>query len=229
MAYLSDVSGTRYVFEDLKTLLARATPDRAGDRLAGLAAQSNAERVAARAALADLPLKTFLAEAIVPYETDEVTRLVLDTHDAAAFAPVVLPHGRRLPRLASLGRGDDGRACGPRAGPDTRDGGRGLEAHAQPGSRRGGAEDPSRHAPFATQSGLPGRLSVRLQPNHPTDDPKGIGARHPRRPSLRLRRCRHRHQSRRPTAPRQAMLLLELVDELRRRFDIPTQSASSPT
>src|SRR5271154_5949828 len=78
----------RYVFADLKTVLAKASPLRSGDQLAGIAAETGEERVAAQYALADLPLKTFLHEPIVPYETDEVTRLIIDTHDRAAFAPV---------------------------------------------------------------------------------------------------------------------------------------------
>src|SRR5262249_9523016 len=82
------IDGTRYAFSDLKDLLAKASPPRSGDRLAGIAAQSAAERVAAQMALADLPLATFLDEAVVPYEDDEVTRLIIDTHDAAAFAPI---------------------------------------------------------------------------------------------------------------------------------------------
>ena len=88
MLYRSNAGGTHYVFDDLRQLLARASPDRAGDRLAGLAAESGEERVAARMALADLPLARFLDEAVVPYEMDEVTRLVLDTHDIRAFAPI---------------------------------------------------------------------------------------------------------------------------------------------
>ncbi len=88
MLYRSNAGGTHYVFDDLRQLLARASPDRAGDRLAGLAAESGEERVAARMALADLPLARFLDEAVVPYEMDEVTRLVLDTHDKQAFAPI---------------------------------------------------------------------------------------------------------------------------------------------
>ena len=88
MAWVHTVGGTRYVFDDLKTLLARATPEKSGDQLAGIAARSAAERVAARWALADLPLAHFLRDAVVPYEHDEVTRLIVDTHDAAAFAPV---------------------------------------------------------------------------------------------------------------------------------------------
>ena len=88
MPYQCNAGGTHYVFADLRMLLARASPDRAGDRLAGLAAASGQERVAARMALADLPLARILDEPLVPYEADEVTRLILDTHDKQAFAPV---------------------------------------------------------------------------------------------------------------------------------------------
>ncbi|HTS53790.1 MAG TPA: ethanolamine ammonia-lyase subunit EutB, partial [Burkholderiales bacterium] len=79
----SHVAGTTvYRFADLKTLLAKATPARTGDQLAGIAAASAEERVAAQMALADVPLKAFLNEPVVPYEQDEVTRLILDRHDA---------------------------------------------------------------------------------------------------------------------------------------------------
>jgi len=88
MPYAQTLGTTRYVFEDLKTLLARASPDRSGVRLAKLAAQSGAERVAARMALADLPVSHFLKNTLIPYEDDEVTRLICDTHDTEAFAPV---------------------------------------------------------------------------------------------------------------------------------------------
>src|SRR4051812_48986623 len=86
--YSCTVDEQIYRFADLKTVLAKATPARSGDRLAGLAAESGQERVAAQMALADTPLKNFLNEAVVDYETDEVTRLIFDSHDAAAFAPV---------------------------------------------------------------------------------------------------------------------------------------------
>ena len=79
---------SRYAFPDLKTLLAKASPLRSGDQLAGIAAETGEERVAAQYALADLPLETFLAEHVVAYEADAVTRLIADSHDAAAFAPV---------------------------------------------------------------------------------------------------------------------------------------------
>src|SRR3954451_2427886 len=88
MSFSYSMGGCSYRFEDLKTLLAKATPERSGDVLAGVAAESEMERAAARYALADLPLKHFLTEAVVPYEQDDVTRLIFDTHDAAAFAPV---------------------------------------------------------------------------------------------------------------------------------------------
>ena len=88
MAYAHTVGDSVYRFADLKDLLAKATPLRSGDLLAGVAAATAEQRVAARMALADLPLARFLSEAVVPYEADEVTRLIIDTHDAAAFAPV---------------------------------------------------------------------------------------------------------------------------------------------
>src|SRR6185436_18140697 len=88
MGYAHTVDGVGDRFEDLKTLLARASPARSGDALAGVAAASSEERMAARMALADLPLARFLSEAVVPYEEDDVTRLILDHHDRGAFAPV---------------------------------------------------------------------------------------------------------------------------------------------
>jgi ethanolamine ammonia-lyase large subunit len=86
--YSATIGSERYIFPDLVALLAKASPLRSGDVLAGIAAQSGAERVAAQYALADLPLATFLNEPTVPYETDEITRLIIDTHDGAALAPV---------------------------------------------------------------------------------------------------------------------------------------------
>jgi ethanolamine ammonia-lyase large subunit len=83
--YRATIGTRRYVFGDLKTMLAKASPLRSGDQLAGIAAETGEERVAAQYALADLPLATFLGENIVPYEADEVTRLIVDTHDEAAL------------------------------------------------------------------------------------------------------------------------------------------------
>src|SRR5512146_2130627 len=88
MAFAHTVDGVTWTFADLRELLARASPHRSGDVLAGVTARSAEERMAARFALADVPLRAFLSEAVVPYEEDEVTRLLLDRHDRAAFAPV---------------------------------------------------------------------------------------------------------------------------------------------
>ena len=116
MGFSHTMDGCTYRFDDLKTLLAKATPMRSGDVLAGVAAESEMERVAARYALADLPLKHFLREAVIPYEQDDVTRLIYDTHDASAFAPVshltvgelrewLLKDERDEASLAALSRG----------------------------------------------------------------------------------------------------------------------------
>ena len=156
MAYAHTLSRRTYRFDDLKTLLAKATPERSGDQLAGIAAASAEERMAARLALADLPLRTFLNEALVPYEADEVTRLVVDTHDAAAFAPVAhltVGEWRDWLLAADTDRRHAGRA---RAGPDAGDGGRGQQADAQPGPGGRGAQMPRRHAAFATPRGCRG-------------------------------------------------------------------------
>lgn len=88
MTYRYSVGSHTYQFADLKTVLAKATPARSGDYLAGVAAETYAERMAARMCLAAIPLKKFLAELIIPYETDEVTRLIVDTHDQQAFAEI---------------------------------------------------------------------------------------------------------------------------------------------
>src|ERR1700760_2893922 len=88
MAYRHTIDATTHVFADLRELMAKATPPRSGDRLAGIAADSAEEMIAARMALADVPLKQFLQETVIPYEDDEVTRLIIDGHDAHAFAQI---------------------------------------------------------------------------------------------------------------------------------------------
>ena len=88
MAYSITAGGRVYRFADLRTLMAKASPRRSGDELAGIAAATMEERVAAQMALADLPLTTFLNDSLIPYEQDEVTRLIIDSHDAEAFAPI---------------------------------------------------------------------------------------------------------------------------------------------
>ena len=104
--FRSTVAKKSYSFDNLKALLAKASPARSGDALAGIAAADDEERVAAQMALADVPLRQFLDEPIIPYEDDEVTRLIVDSHDRAAFEPVVGPDGRRVSRLAAALRDD---------------------------------------------------------------------------------------------------------------------------
>ncbi|MDE2146566.1 MAG: ethanolamine ammonia-lyase subunit EutB [Burkholderiales bacterium] len=175
MSWQHTAGGRVWRFDDLKTLLARATPRRSGDELAGLAAGCETERVAAKAALADLPLATFLNEALVPYEHDEVTRLILDGHDAAAFAPVAhLTVGGLRDWLLSDAAGPEVLAAlAPGLTPEMAAAVSKLMRH----------QDLLRVAQkcrvvtaFRNTLGLPGRLAVRLQPNHPTDDLHGIAA-----------------------------------------------------
>jgi ethanolamine ammonia-lyase large subunit len=173
MPYTQDLGGTRHVFADLRQVMAAASPHRSGDVLAGVAATSAEQRVAARLVLADLPLARFLSEALVPYEADEVTRLIIDRHDAAAFAVVahLTVGGFRDWLLAS-----DGAAIAAVA--------RGLTPEMVAAvSKIMRNQDLIAVAAklrvitrFRNTIGLPGRLSVRLQPNHPTDDPAGIAA-----------------------------------------------------
>ena len=174
MPFAHAVGGTRYSFPDLKTLLARATPLRSGDQLAGLAAGSAAERVAAQRALADLPLRHFLTEAVIPYEADEVTRLILDRHDPAAFAPVAhLTVGGLRDWLLAEADATLLAALRPGLTPEMVAAVSKLcrlqdliaiAAKAQVTTR------------FRNTLGLPGTLSTRLQPNDPVDDPRGVAA-----------------------------------------------------
>jgi ethanolamine ammonia-lyase large subunit len=173
--YRATVGTRRYIFDDLKALLARASPKRSGDQLAGLAAATEEERVAAQFALADIPLATFLQEAIVPYETDEVTRLIIDSHDAGAFAPIahLTVGGFRDWLLSDETTAEVLTAMAPGVTPEI----------AAAVSKICRLQDLMAIAAkctvvtrFRNTIGLPGRLSVRLQPNHPTDDVGGIAA-----------------------------------------------------
>ncbi|MEJ0015978.1 MAG: ethanolamine ammonia-lyase subunit EutB [Acetobacteraceae bacterium] len=173
MSYACSLAGTRYVFADLRTLLARATPFRSGDALAGLAAATAAERVAAQMALADLPLARLLAEPVVPYEADEVTRLIVDGHDAAAFAPVAsLTVGEFREFLLAA---EPATLTALRAGITPE-----MAAAVSKLMRQQDLIAVAARCRVVTRFrntiGLPGRLSVRLQPNHPVDDPAGVAA-----------------------------------------------------
>jgi ethanolamine ammonia-lyase large subunit len=173
--YTHMVGARTYAFADLRTLMARATPARSGDALAGLMASSAEERVAAQMALAALPLVTFLNDVVVPYEADEVTRLIIDGHDAAAFAAI---SGLTVGDFRNWLLADDVDSA--------------VLAAVAPGITPEMAAAVSKImriqdlilvaakcrvvTAFRNTIGLPKRLSTRLQPNHPTDDARGIGA-----------------------------------------------------
>ncbi len=222
MPFTCDLGGDRYTFPDLKAVLAAASPARSGDELAGLAATSATQRVAARSVLADLPLQVFLADALVPYEADEVTRLIIDSHDAAAFAPIAhLTVGSFRDWLLSEATGSAELAAAAR----------GITPEmAAAVSKLMRAQDLIAVArkvgvvtAFRSTIGLAGRLSTRLQPNHPSDDPRGIAAAvldgllygvgdavigiNPATDSVPA-----------------ATALIHMLDELRERYAIPTQT-----
>jgi len=173
--YAHVVGPITYRFADLKTLMAKATPARAGDRLAGIAAASAEERVAAQMTLAELPLTTFLSETVVDYATDDITRLIVDGHDAAAFAAVAhLTVGDFRNWLLSYEvQADTLAALAPGLTPE-------MVAAVSKIMRIQDMVLVARKAAVVTRFrntlGLPGRLANRLQPNHPTDDAKGIAA-----------------------------------------------------
>ena len=215
MPFAHSLGGTRYVFDDLRTLLARATPLRSGDALAGIAASSAAERVAAKHALADLPLTHFLNEAVIAYEADDVTRLIIDAHDRTAFGRVahLTVGGLRdfllaedavsglgltpemVAAVSKIMRVSDLIAVGAKPRVVTR---------------------------FRNTLGGGGTLAIRLQPNHPTDDARGVAASvldglllgagdacigvNPATDNIET-----------------VMRLLEMLDMIRDRFAIPTQ------
>ncbi len=173
MGYRARVGLEAHQFRSLAELMAKASPARSGDELAGLAAGSAAERVAARRALAELPLRTFLHEVLVPYEADEVTRLIIDSHDAAAFAPVAhLTVGEFRNWLLSEAAGTEVLAAlAPGLTPE-------MVAAVSKLMRNQDLINVAARVRVVTRMrntlGLPGTLAVRLQPNHPADSPAGI-------------------------------------------------------
>ena len=222
MAYQCTIGNTSYRFEDLKTLLAKASPYRSGDALAGLAAGSYEERVAAQIALADVPLKTFLQEALVPYETDEITRLIIDTHNPGAFARIShMTVGEWRDWL--LGDEADTATLQQLAAGITPE----MTAAVSKLMRNQDLISVARKCEVVTKFrntiGLKGRLSTRLQPNHTTDDPKGIAA------SIvdgLLYGSGDAVIGINPAtdSPSAVITLLEMLDRLRQQFEIPTQS-----
>jgi ethanolamine ammonia-lyase large subunit len=220
--YSHTVGNHVYQFPDLRVLMAKASPYRSGDALAGVCADSYQERVAAQLCLADVPLKNFLSEALIPYEKDEVTRLIIDTHDATAFATIssftvgqfrnwllsddateeIIFHIRKgiTPEMAAavskIMRNQDLVLAGQKCKVVTR---------------------------FRNTIGLKGRFSTRLQPNHPTDDLRGIAA------SIidgLMYGSGDAVIGINPASdhPEKVLALLYMLDSLINRFQIPTQS-----
>jgi ethanolamine ammonia-lyase large subunit len=221
MRYRCTLSDRVFEFRDLKHVLAAASPARSGDHLAGISAASAQERMAARHVLADTPLKQFLQEAVIPYEADDITRLIIDSHDAIAFAPVShLTVGGFREWLLACEDGESLRSLAPGLTPE-------MVAAVSKLMRNQDLIAVARKRNVVTRFrntlGLAGRLAVRLQPNHPIDDPRGIAASildglmygagdavigvNPASDSL-------------PVLGR----LLSMMDELITRLEIPTQS-----
>jgi ethanolamine ammonia-lyase large subunit len=223
MGSFSHTVGSRtYQFRDLKDLLAKATPARSGDYLAGLGAASAEERVAAQMTLAALPLTTFVNESVIPYEQDEVTRLIVDTHDAAAFAPIAhLAVGDfRNWLLSDETDAAALTALSPGITPE-------MAAAVSKIMRVQDLVLVARKCNVTTRFrntiGLPGRMSTRLQPNHPTDDATGIAA------SLLdglLYGSGDAVIGINPATDNvpQVIRIVSMLDEIIARYDIPTQS-----
>ena len=173
--YAATIGSSRHTFRDLRELMAKASPLRSGDQLAGVAAADAKERVAAQTALADVPLARFLEEPLIPYDEDEVTRLILDTHDRAAFEPIrdLTVGAFREWLLAYETTTDVLTKLAPGVTPEMAAAVSKVMRNQDLVLAAGKCRVVTR---FRNTLGLPGRMSVRLQPNHPTDDAKGIAA-----------------------------------------------------
>ncbi|MCU0953205.1 MAG: ethanolamine ammonia-lyase subunit EutB [Hyphomicrobium sp.] len=216
------VGGERYVFDNLKDLMAKATPLRSGDQLAGIAAETDQQRAAAQIALSEVPLALFLDEHVVPYETDEVTRLIIDSHDKAAFKAVghLTVGGFRDWLLSDHATTEALTKLAPGLTPE-------MVAAVSKIMRVQDlvlvAKKCRVVSKFRNTIGLSGRMATRLQPNHPTDDVSGIAASivdgllygngdavigiNPATDSIG-----------------QVMALVEMLDGIISRYEIPTQS-----
>ncbi len=220
--YRHTIQQHTYTFPDLRTLMAKASPFRSGDALAGCCSDSYIERVAAQQCLADTPLKNFLNEAIIPYESDEVTRLIMDSHDAEAFRPIASFTVGMLRDWLLSGAADAEQLFHMRYAftPEM------LAAVSKIMRNQDlvlAAANTRVITRFRNTIGLKGRFSSRLQPNHPTDDARGIAA------SILdglLYGCGDAVIGINPATdnPETVKRLLVLLDELIQRFSIPTQS-----
>ncbi len=225
MKYHQQVSGVTYSFDGLVEVMAKATPLRSGDQLAGCAAEHDGERAAAAWVLADLPLDLFLNEELVPYDTDEVTRLIMDSHDRQAFSEIshltvgglrdwlmdVTAHDHSAERLT---------AVAPGLTPEMVAAVSKIMRNQDLIAVSAAAEVT---AAFRTTVGGHGTLATRLQPNHPTDDPRGIAA---AVLDGLLLGCGDAVIGINPAtdSPQATADLLYLLDSIRTRYDIPAQS-----
>ena len=222
MSYRETIGVRTYRFDDLKTLLAKASPKRSGDELAGVAAATEEERAVAKMALAGVPLRAFLDEALIPYEDDEVTRLIIDEHSEHAFAAVshltvgefrewLLADSTDTAALVAVTQGLTPEMVAA-VSKLMRNQDLILAAKKRPVITR-----------FRNTVGLPGHMSVRLQPNHPTDDAQGIAA------SMidgLMYGCGDAMIGINPASdsPQAIGKLLAMMDAFRERYDVPTQT-----
>jgi len=222
MSYRHTIDGQTWAFRDLKDLMAKASPLRSGDCLAAIAAESGAERMAARMCLAEVPLKRFLDECLIPYESDEVSRLIIDSHDTLAFAPIAhLTVGElRNWLLSDLAGAETLARVAPGITPEMAAAVSKLMRNQDLVIAAGKCRVVTR---FRNTIGLPGTLAVRLQPNHPTDSAGGIAA------SILdglLYGAGDAVIGINPVSDSLPVLieLLRLVDDIIFRFEVPTQS-----
>src|SRR5437868_10480258 len=221
MVYRHAIDATTYTFGDLRDLLAKATPPRSGDRLAGVAAESAEQMVAARMALANVPLKQFLNEAVIPYDDDEVTRLIIDSHDVPSFAAIssLTVGGFRDWLLSDAATAETLEKASRGITPE-------MAAAVSKLMRNQDLILVAKKCEVTTRLrntiGLKGRMSTRLQPNHPFDDARGITA------SILdglLLGAGDACIGINPASDDPAVIgaLLRLLDDIIARFDIPTQ------
>ena len=222
MLYTHTFGNRTWTFSDLKSLLAKASPARSGDQLAGIAAENDEERMMARMALAEVPLKRFLEEALVPYESDEVTRLIFDSHDKNAFAEIshLTVGGFRNWLLNNTADTEMLTRIAPAVTPE-------MAAAVSKLMRNQdlilAAQKCRVVTRFRNTIGLKGHMSVRLQPNHPTDDARGIAA------SMLdglLYGCGDAVIGINPASDSLAAVttLLHMLDKFREQYEVPTQS-----
>lgn len=220
--YKHTVHNRVYRFDDLKTLLAKASPYRSGDELAGVCAESYEARVAAQMALADIPIKTFLNEAVIPYEKDEITRLIIDGHDNKAFGNISTFTVGEL-RDWLLSDETNSQILKSVEGAITPEMASAVSKLMRNQELIAVANKCEVITKFRNTIGLKGHFSTRLQPNHPTDDPKGILA---STIDGLLYGSGDAVIGINPAtdSPAAVLTLLKLIDTIREQFEIPTQS-----